>query len=134
MALLFDGRIADLLLFIIFNGVILILTYQGTSGKKFELKKTLAGLDAIPEAVGRAVEMGRPIHYTPGGNALYGVRGTHIQMGLVISGHVAKYCARLGGRLIISLAAPEQIPLAEEIYRSAYIAEGQPDVRTSIGG
>jgi len=132
MALFFDGRIANMLLFIIFNGVILILTYQGISGKKFELKKTLAGLDAIPEAVGRAVEMGRPIHYTPGGNALYGVRGTHIQMGLVISGHVAQYCARLGGRLIVSLAAPEQIPLAEEIYRSAYIAEGQPDVQPDV--
>ena len=120
MALLFEGRIADLILFIIFNGVILFLIYQARGGKVFTLKKRLAGLDAIPEAVGRAVEMGRPVHFTPGGSGLTGVRGTHIQAGLVIGGHVASYCARLGAHLIMSLAAPAQIPLTEEIYRTAY--------------
>lgn len=132
MALLFEGRIADLILFLILDGVILFLMFKARSGSVYMLKKKLAGLNAIPEAVGRAVEMGRPVHYTPGGNALYSVRGTHIQMGLVISGYVAQYCARLGGRLIVSIASPEQIPLAEEIYRSAFIAEGQPDVQPDV--
>ncbi|MBU1173150.1 MAG: hypothetical protein KKD44_26600 [Proteobacteria bacterium] len=133
MSLLIPGRIADLVLFLIFCGTILVLTLQASGGKKFELKRKLAALDAMPEAIGRAVEMGRPVHYTPGGNPLYGVRGTHIQMGLVISGYVARLCARLGSKLIISVATAEQIPLAEEIYRGAYIAEkvplAQPDVR-----
>jgi hypothetical protein len=133
MSLLIEGRYADLALFIIFNGAILFFTLQARSGSKYSLKKRLAGIDAIPEAIGRAVEMGRPVHYTPGGNPLYGVRGTHIQMGLVIAGHAATHCARLGAHFIISLAAPAQIPIAEEIYRSAFIAEGhaevQPDVR-----
>ena len=132
MALLFEGRIADLILFIIFNGVILFLIYQARGGKVFTLKKRLAGLDAIPEAVGRAVEMGRPVHFTPGGSGLTGGRGTHIQAGLVIGGHVASYCARLGAHLIMSLAAPAQIPLTEEIYRTAYTAEGQPDVNPDV--
>lgn len=132
MSLLIPGRVADFVLFLIFCGTILVLTLQASKGKKFELKRKLAALDAIPEAIGRAVEMGRPVHYTPGGNPLHGVRGTHIQMGLVISGHVARLCARLGSKLTVSVATAEQIPLAEEIYRGAFIAEGIPEIQPDV--
>lgn len=132
MTLVISGRMADGVLLVLFCGIIVYLTLLATRGKSFKLKKTLAALEAIPEAIGRAVEMGRPVHYTPGGNPLTGVRGTHIQMGLVISGHVARWCARLGARLIVSIARPASIPFAYEIYRGAFAAEGQPEVEPDI--
>jgi len=132
MNLVISGRVADFVLFLIFCGTILALTLQAGRGKRFELKKRLPALDAISEAIGRAVEMGRPVHYTPGGNPLHGVRGTHIQMGLVICGHVARICARLGAKLMVSVATAEQIPIAEEIYRGAFVAESRPEVQPDV--
>jgi len=132
MSLVIPNRSADLFLFLLFCGTILYYTYLASKGKSMELKKKLPALEAIPEAIGRAVEMGRPIHYTPGGNPLYGVRGTHIQMGLVILGHVSRWAARLGAKLIVSIARPAGIPLAEEIVRGAFIAEGKPEVEPDI--
>lgn len=132
MSLVIPGRVADLVLFILFCGTILYYTFLASRGKKFVLRKKLPALEAIPEAIGRAVEMGRPVHYTPGGNPLYGVRGTHIQMGLVILGHVARWAAKLGADIIVSIARPAGIPLAEEIVRGAFIAENKPEVKPDI--
>ena len=133
MSLVMPGRAADFALFLIFCGTILVLTLMADRGRKFELRKRLPALDAIPEAIGRAVEMGRPIHYTPGrGGGFYGVRGTHTQMGLVVCGHVARICARLGAKFVVSVANPEEIPLAEEIYRGAFVAEGRPEVQPDV--
>lgn len=132
MTLVIPGKIADGVLLVLFCGIVVYLTLLSTRGKSFKLRKTLTALQAIPEAVGRAVELGRPVHYTPGGNPITGVRGTHIQMGLVISGHVARWCARLGARLIVSIARSESLPIAYEIYKEAFIAEGRPEVVPDI--
>lgn len=133
MSIIVEGRIGALALFALFNGIILYFSYQASSGRKYVLKRTLPALDFIPEAVGRAVEMDRPVHYTPGGTGLTGSRGTHAQMGFIIMGHVARVCARLGGRIICSIWQAAQLPLAVEIIRGAYEAEGvqldEPDVR-----
>lgn len=132
MNLLIPGRVADFVLLLIFCGIILVLMLLADRGKRFELRRRLAALDAMPEAIGRAVEMGRPVHYTPGGNPIHGVRGTHVQMGLVICGYVARLCARLGAKLTVSVATAEQIPIAEEIYRGAFVAEGRPEVQPDV--
>ena len=89
--------------------------------------RSIAGLDAIEEAVGRATEMGRMIHYTPGLADLGGVAAAQTFAGLETLGLVARYVARYGARLFVSIRQPIVLPLAEEVVKQAYMSEGNID-------
>ncbi len=86
--------------------------------------RPIAGLDAIEEAVGRATEMGRPVHYTPGIGALNGATAAMTFAGLEILSVVARTIARYGANLIVTIRQPTVLPLAEEVVKQAYMAEG----------
>ena len=45
--------------------IMLVAIRRAKKGKKFFIRR-IAGLEAIDEAVGRATEMGRPVHFSPG--------------------------------------------------------------------
>ena len=91
-------------------------------GKKLFIRK-IPGLSAIDEAVGRATEMGRPILFSPG---LDGLNIVTLQA-LSILSHVARLAARYGTRLIVPVVDPVVYPVAEEITRESYVAEGKED-------
>lgn len=96
-------------------------------GRKVVLRP-IAAIDAIDEAVGRAAEMGRPVHFSPGyslGGLYNPLMGPGVMAGLSILNRVADSTAKRGVRLIVSLAQPESIPIADEILRSAYATHGQ---------
>jgi len=100
-----------------------IFISQATKGRKFPVKN-IAGFEAIKEAVGRAVEMGRPVHYTFG----YGTGiGPEIVAGLGVLSHVSKVAGQYGARLITSLGVPEAIPIVEEMVREGYRSAGKAD-------
>lgn len=86
--------------------------------------RRIAGVAAIERAVERATEMGRPIVFAMG--------WTDIQMiethgSLSILSYVARLAARMQTPLIV-LARPGNVyPVAEEIVRQAYLAEGVPE-------
>lgn len=92
---------------------------QARSGNVPEIR-TIAGLEAIEEAVGRATEMGRPIHYTPGVGALEAATFA----GLEVLGKVASSVARYGAKIIVTIRQPLVLPIADEIVRNCYMAEG----------
>ncbi len=60
-----EGRIFLFFTGILVCGAILLHIQKAKSGKKYQLRP-MPALDAIDEAIGRAVEMGRAVHYTPG--------------------------------------------------------------------
>lgn len=131
-----QGKIVDAIVLVCISGIMAILMLFAMKGRKFELKKKIAGLEAMPEAVGRAVEMGRPTHASPaGGPSMYSSVGTGVHMGMIIVSYVAKLCAKQGSKLIVSVARPEQVSIAQDVIRNAAIFEGvpadqiQPDVR-----
>ena len=57
------GRTATLVLLLIIFILGYVFINQAQKGKKFPIRK-IAGFEAIKEAIGRAVETGRPVHYT----------------------------------------------------------------------
>jgi hypothetical protein len=95
------------------------------SGKKFSIKN-LPPVDAMAEAVGRAVELGRPVHYTPGFylGGLYTPGASRVLAGLSILEHVANLCASMGAEMVVTLSQPEAIPLAEENIKTGYLRAG----------
>jgi len=83
--------------------------------------RRIPGLEAIDEAVGRATEMGRPMLFSLG---LEGLTVTTFA-GLAVLGYVARLAARYGTRLLVPICAPEVLPVAREVVREAYQAEGR---------
>jgi hypothetical protein len=92
--------------------------------KRFNLRK-IPALDALDEAIGRATELGRPVHMCTGLGRLQDQYAQQTIAGLSILGYVARLTARLGVPLIFSCAMGEVIPPAEGIIREAYISEGK---------
>ncbi|GAG63954.1 unnamed protein product [marine sediment metagenome] len=93
-------------------------------GKEVTIR-SIPALDAIDEAVGRAAETGRPVHFTPGyslGGLYNPTMGPGVMAGITILSKVAEVTAKLGTGLIVSLAQAEAVPLVEEILKTVYRA------------
>lgn len=103
---------------------------QAEKGTKFPIR-TIAGFEAIKDAVGRSVEMGRPIHYTFGYGNLYTSMAPQFTAGLGVLGYVAKLAGQYGARIITTFGVPEAIPIVEETLREGYRSAGKPEMYKS---
>jgi hypothetical protein len=100
---------------------------QAEKGTKFPIR-TIAGFEAIKDAVGRSVEMGRPIHYTFGYGNLWTSMAPQFTAGLGVLSYVAKLAGQYGARTIVTYGVPEAIPMAEETMREGYRSGGKPEM------
>ena len=129
MAIIVEGRIIALL----FLAISFILFYfymqQAKSGVKISAR-TFPAVAAIPEAVGRAAEMGKPVYYTTGlgmGTLNNPSQGPQTLAGISILGHVTRLCSRNGVRIDYFTPIVDSLPLVEETMRTAYLMEGNPE-------
>jgi hypothetical protein len=104
-----------------------VILIYGTRALQHRDIRPIAGLLAIEEAVGRAVEMGRPVHNHPGSGGFTGQYAQQAIAGIAITGHVARLCASRGADLEVTVRVAHTIPAVEEMIRSAYIAEDKLD-------
>lgn len=121
MSIIYEGKMIGFLLAMTFFAILLYST-QYLKGRTI---RTIEGIDAIEEAVGRAVEMGRPVHSCPGGGGFDSQYAQQTIAGIGIIGHVAKLCASKGAELKVSINVAHTIPAVEEMVRTSYLAEGQ---------
>jgi len=90
-------------------------------------------MKGIEEAVGRATEMGRPVHFCPGDMAkLYDALATQTIAALSILRYTSRLCARYGAKLIASCGGSQAsgtdiLPVVLEIISYAYAEEGKPE-------
>lgn len=108
---------------ILICSAIIYYIQQARAGHVKELR-AIAGLEALEEAVGRATEMGRPVHFSPGIAGISGTTAAQTFAGLETLGMVARMVARYGAKIIVSICVTVVLPLAEEVVRQAYMAEG----------
>ena len=97
---------------------------------KVSKMRSLAGLQAIPESIGKAAETNRPVHYTPGTVGFSGgVVGYAAQTfaGLSVLSHVSKLTAKYKVPLYVTVAYGELIPVVESVVRESYASEGRAD-------
>ena len=85
--------------------------------------RRVAGLDALDEALGRAAEMGRPVHYTMGLQEFEAQTFASME----ILRYATTQCAKLDVRIITTNYHPAVHPVIEEVVRGAYIEAGRPD-------
>ncbi len=110
------------LMFLALVGPIAYFIWRALQGRLPTIRR-LGGIDALEEAVGRAAEMGRPVMFSTGLGSIDIVT----LAALSVLEHVARLCARFGVRLIVPQTSPETYPVAEEVVRQAYQAEGKLD-------
>jgi hypothetical protein len=89
--------------------------------------RSIPGLQAVEEAVGRATEMGKPVFYSPGYADVAGTTAPPTLAGLNLMAHVGRLAARYNTRLVTTVGHANTYALATEILRNAYISEGKLD-------
>jgi hypothetical protein len=102
--------------------VIFFIRHARRGGKLFI--RRIAGLEAIDEAIGRSVEMGRPILFVPG---IMDMDNVQTLAGLTLLGHVAKTVAEYDTQLDVPVAASLVMTAGREVIQQSYLQAGRPD-------
>ena len=105
--------------------LVIFLTILRAKKWKLPYFRKLAALDAIEEAVGRAVEMGRPIHMSPGNDNLRAASSTEMLAGISVGAYVAELAAKYNVNLIPTVGYTDTQAQLEERIRLAFLQEGK---------
>jgi hypothetical protein len=108
---------------LLFGLTVVIFVRLARRGKDLYIRP-IPGLHEIPNAVGRATEMGRPMMYMMGSGGLSDV-ATLASLGIL--GLVAKQAAEYDTKLIVPCYDYIVMPVAQEIVREAHYSVGRPD-------
>jgi hypothetical protein len=117
-------RTNSLIATIIFLVFVLGSIAMARAGQSIFIRR-IAGLSAIDEAIGRATETGKKVLYIPGIQSMDEIQTV---ASMSILGHVAGVTARYGTDLDVANRDPLTFASAREMVRSAYMAQGRPDL------
>lgn len=115
------GRMLDLVTLILIWVLALFLIYS----KKEIWIRRLPAIDFIEESVGRAAEMGRAVVVSGLAGGMNTVNAPQTLAGLAVLGHAARICARHGTRIIAIMDTSNVVPVADEVFKTAYTLEGK---------
>jgi len=119
-----DERVVMFLAINIMAGTLVYYIRLAQRGEDFYLR-TIPGLKAVEEAVGRSTEMGKPVLYVPG---IMDMDQVETVAGVIILGHVAKMTARYETSLNVPVSRSIVMKAGREIVRESYTMEGRPDL------
>jgi len=120
-----QGRVFGLVCLLVIMGATAYFIKRAQAGKVPTLRR-LAGVDAIDEAIGRAVEMGKPIICSHGiANLRDATTGPQTIAGLSVLSYVARRAAEVGARLIVPVRNTEVWPVAADVVETAYKLAGK---------
>ena len=108
--------------------VIMIMLYEVKLAKNSSepiFLRTIPGLKAVEEAVGRSTEMGRPILYVPG---IMDMNEDETVAGVVVLGHVANMTAQYETELDVPVARAIVMQSARQVTKEAYLTQGRPEM------
>jgi Domain of unknown function (DUF6754) len=127
MAIIVEGRLMTFIIMII---IFALMYYFMSINKEGQYTiRSMPAMSAIPEAVGRAAEMGRPVFWTPGisGPLNNSSQGPQVLASISILGYLTEECVKAGVHIQAIVPLPDALPLVEETMRTAYLVQGKPD-------
>ena len=123
-----SGGIFQLTVVVGFLVIIYIIHRIIKSSGELPQIRGIAAMDALDEAVGRAAETGRPLHFTEGIRARV-ESGYHVQLAAYsVMSYLAKECAKKGARFVTVSGAEASMPLILELCHQAAVTEGKPEM------
>jgi hypothetical protein len=125
MSLIIEGGVTPFILLLVLIAAIYYFM-RSAKGKEMYIRR-IPGLDALDECVGRATEMGKPVHFIPGIAGINTSTAPQTMAALNILGYVASLTAKSGADLSISIRQPMVMPLVNDTVREAYVAAGISD-------
>ena len=97
---------------------------RARSGEEIYLR-TIPGLKALEEAVGRATEMGKSVLFVPGISDMDQVETI---TGLNLLGHVAEHTAKYETSLNVPVSKSIVMEASRDICKESYLKAGRPDL------
>ncbi|MEW6523806.1 MAG: DUF6754 domain-containing protein [Bacillota bacterium] len=119
-----DHATSGLFVTLIMGFLTWLMITRARAGLPIPAIRKIAGLEAIDEAVGRATEMGRPVHISDFDADLQYPSTWAFWAYLA---HTAKLCAQYDTRIINCNRDYLVISVNEEIIQQAYLEAGRPD-------
>ncbi len=119
-----DSTVFALIISVVTICTVYVMISRAKRGLAVPEIRKIPGLDSISEAVGRATEMGKPVHMTNYGEAL-GSDDTFAYWSYL--SYIAKMCAQYDTRIIVSDASYLVNAVNQEIVKQAYLEAGKPD-------
>lgn len=120
-------NVSSLVILLILLAIMYYTTQQAKKGIVPHIR-LIPGLEAIQEAVGRCVEMGRPVYY-PLGAAGFGDAWTGGKMAaLSLIGYTAGLCAERGIKMLTGTTHTTIIPLIDDVLTQAYSVQAVPEL------
>ncbi len=127
MAFLIAGRLFGLLLLVVIMAAVAYFIKGAEKGRVPKLRR-IPGIDAIDEAIGRAVEMGKPLICSHGIADLRGATSAPQTLaGLSVLSYVAKKSIESGARVIVPIRQAEVWPIAADIVELEYKLAGKEE-------
>jgi hypothetical protein len=127
MAILIATRIFGLLCLVVIMAAVAYYIRRAQAGIVPKVRR-IPGIDAIDEAIGRAVEMGRPIFCSHGiANLRAATTGPQTIAGLSVLNYVAKRSVNVGADLWVPVRQPEVWPIAADIVETEFKLAGKSE-------
>jgi hypothetical protein len=123
MSIIVEGTLHSAVLLAVMS--IMIYYWIESSKTKQVYIRRLVALDAIEEAVGRAVEMGRPVAFGTGWGGMIDQYAPHTLAALSIMSYTADLCAKLNCQMFYIASRAHVIPAAQETMELAYRANNE---------
>ena len=116
------------LIFLIVTVVGYIILIRKAKAGKYPNIRALTCLEAMPEAVQRAAEMGTSIHFATGNVGLDAAEAPVAVAGIAMLGYAAKLCGEYKVPIHYTCIWGYMIPIAQDLIRRGYQLGGIPEM------
>ncbi|MFC2016071.1 DUF6754 domain-containing protein [Chloroflexota bacterium] len=114
-----------LLLFLLILPCLFFLTFRVRAGKTGALRH-MPGMEELQVAVQRSAETGRALHLSVGVAGVGGTSTPETWAGLTVLSQLAGEAAIADVPLLVTVADPTVLPIAQDMVRRAYARSGNP--------
>ena len=126
MSLIVDGRVVSFIVLVLL-WIALIVNIELAKRGRVPPTRRFPALEAIDEAVGRAAEMEKSIHFCPMSARVMHAEGGQTIAAMAVLHLIARKSIKAGVRILASVGNAQALPLMEESIESAYLMEGVPE-------
>jgi hypothetical protein len=124
---MFPGRVSVGVASLMFLVLFLDRVLRAKQGMAISIRR-LPALDMIDEAIGRATELGKPVHQAMSYASVMGAASSPmILSGIAVMRYVSRKTSRMDTRYIVTVGNAETYSVSEEVVRSTYAEQGKLD-------
>ncbi|MBU0964681.1 hypothetical protein KKC06_06605 [Patescibacteria group bacterium] len=123
------GKNFDLIIFLLTVAGMYLFMRKAEGGRLPNIR-SIPLLEELDSIIGRAAEMGRPVHYTTGYGGLHDEWAVMCVAGLAILSKVAEMCGKYRVWLQFTCFRGYLVPIGQDILKTGYEKGGAPEMYT----